>query len=217
MEELEVLRENWLSGMKSQGPTAPYRVNRTAENGSCVVTWALLMCHDKIHKAHPLCLGHNKSSLREHPFRLVMLADRYEQRDGTGVQCAYQCVQYCVDENFENRGMRSMSVGKRQRHRLEIGHADFQKALNAVWAAGKGCRREPMSYNPPEAIRLSLRAEIDARAIVWQPRGVPTHKPNYFHEVVKYFKYDGSWSLTDSTWERDEDRKGHQPIPKLKL
>ncbi len=137
-----------------------------------------------------------------------MLADRYEQRDGTGIQCAYQCVQYCVDENFDNRGVRSMSIGKRQRHRLEINHVDFQKALNAVWAAGKGCRREPMSYNPPEAIRLSLRAEIDARAIVWQPRNVPTHKHDYFHGVVKYFVYEGSWSLSDSTWEHNADCKG---------
>ena len=101
-----------------------------------------------------------------------------------------------------------MCIGKRRRHRLEINHVDFQKALNAVWAAGKGCRREPTSYNPPETIRPSLRAEIDARAIVWQPRQVPTHRPNYFHEVGKYFVYEGTWSLSDSTWEHNADCKG---------
>ena len=101
-----------------------------------------------------------------------------------------------------------MSIGKRRRHKLEIGHIDFQKALHAVWAAGKGCRHEPMSYDPPEAIRLGLRSELDTGAIVWQPRRVPTDKPNCLRDVVKFFVYDGKWSLSDPTWEQNADCKG---------
>jgi hypothetical protein len=109
-----------------------YKVNRIVEHGECTVTWALWNKNCSI----PLCLGHSTASLREHPFRLVMLVERYSVRGEEEPQCSYRCVQYCVDENFERRGSDGFRIGQRSvQVRLYSGMKEFQEALTAVWAA----------------------------------------------------------------------------------